>query len=396
MESNNFSSESMSSSDGFQIAEGDSLNNDVAIPALETTQKEEEERVLNEVLASIKIDPTDELKPPEVALEQKATYGENPILATQGNMSAVIGKAKSRKSFYVNMVLAAVLKEQEHNGLKGSLPEDKRGVLYFDTEQGIYHVQLAVKRICQQIDDDNPANLTVYPLRKFKPSVRVKLIEYAIENTPNVGFVVIDGIRDLVTSINDEDQATEITSLLMKWSEEKELHIMCVLHQNKNDSNARGHIGTELMNKSETVLSVTIDRSDKAVSVVEAEYCRNIAPEPFAFEVINNLPVIVKDYKPRQSKKEQQFDLFNLSEKMQCDLLDIAFTHNAEMTYSELVSQIQVAVKNIYSENVGINKVKAMVTNCKNNNYLHQEKERAPYTRTTPPPIFPFKGFNNL
>ena len=167
----------------------------------------------------------------------------------------------------------------------------------------------------------------------------------------------------------------------MKWREENEIHIACVLHQNKNDTNARGHIGTELMNKSETVLSVTVDAADKAVSVVVAEFCRNIAPERFAFEVIDNLPEIVEDYKPRQSKREQQFDLFNLCDRQKNELLDIAFQETNKLSYSELVAQIQVAIKNHYLVDVGIVKTKNFIVNCKNNKLLFQEKEREPYTR---------------
>lgn len=371
----------------FQIADNDSLNNDVINTTPEPQLNDLVEPDLSEILASIRINPTDELNPPEVAWEQVATFGDNPIMGTLGNISTVIGKAKSRKSFFVNMVVAAVLQGGEFKGFKGCLPSNKRRILYFDTEQGRYHVQLALKRICDQVGDPTPLNLDVYSLRKFRPDQRLALIEHTIENTPNVGFVVIDGIRDLVTSINDEEQATEITSLLMKWSEEKELHIMCVLHQNKNDSNARGHIGTELMNKSETVFSVTVDSTEKHISKVEAEYCRNKSPESFAFEIVDNLPEIAEDYKFNKNTKKQKFDLLSLPDTQKEKILEVAFTNNDEMCYSELVSQIQLSVKSLHSETVGQGKVKTFITYCKNNNLTCQQKERAPYTRNATPKL---------
>lgn len=368
----------------FLIPEGDSLNNDVLNPVDANTQEATAKPDLSEILSSIKINPTDELYPPEVAWEQIANYGDNPIMGTLGNISTVIGKAKSRKSFFVNMVVAAVLKGGDFKGFKGCLPSNKKRILYFDTEQGIYHVQLAVKRICDQVGEPNPNNLDVYPLRKFRPDQRLALIEHTIENTPDVGFVVIDGIRDLVTSINDEDQATAITSDLMRWSEERQIHIICVLHQNKNDTNARGHIGTELMNKSETVFSVTVDSVEKHVSKVEAEYTRNISPEPFAFEVIDNLPEIAEDFKVKKNTKKQKFDLFNLCNQQRNELLDVAFQDQNKLGYKELVSQIKIATKNYYSEDVGIVRVKDFITDCKTNKLLFQEKERQPYTRKDP------------
>jgi hypothetical protein len=138
-------------------------------------------------------------------------------------------------------------------------------------------------------------------LRKFNPSERLALIEEGIKSNPNVGLIVVDGIKDLVTSINDEAEATMIASKLLKWTEEHNIHIMCVLHQNKGDERARGHIGTELQNKAETVLSVIKDEQNKNVSIVEPVYCRDMEPEPFAFEVdLEGMPRIIEDWQPKE------------------------------------------------------------------------------------------------
>src|SRR5690606_13337193 len=154
----------------------------------------------------------------------------------------------------------------------GCLPTDKRMVLYIDTEQGRYHVQSAVKRICRMIGVSEPDNLRIFGLRSLSPAERLVVIDYAISTTENLGFVAIDGIRDLVTSINDEDQASMMATKLLKWTDERQIHIATVLHQNKGDNNARGHLGSELVNKAETTLSITKNPQDKDISIVEAEY----------------------------------------------------------------------------------------------------------------------------
>ena len=81
----------------------------------------------------------------------------------------------------------------------------------------------------------------------------------AIYRTENVGLVVIDGIRDMVYDINSSSESTKVISLLMTWTGERNIHIHTILHQNKGDEHARGHIGTELSNKAETVLQVEKD-----------------------------------------------------------------------------------------------------------------------------------------
>lgn len=60
----------------------------------------------------------------------------------------------------------------------------------------------------------------------------------------------------MVCDINSPGESTRIISKLMQWTDEKQIHLHTILHQNKGDENARGHIGTELNNKAESVLLV--------------------------------------------------------------------------------------------------------------------------------------------
>lgn len=335
---------------------------------------------LKEILQGLEVNPTDELKPPQIAWEQQK--GEHSaILGTLGNFSLIIGKAKSRKSFFINIAVSAVLnKDLLLNQFAGRLPEGKKRVLYFDTEQGKYHVQLALKRICAQINEPIPQNLSVYHLRSKTPAERLQLIEYAINNTPNLGFVIIDGIKDLINSINDEAEATMIASKLLKWTEEKDIHILTVLHQNKSDNNARGHIGTELINKAETVLSVTKNEQDKDISIVEAQQCRNKEPEPFAFEINENgIPVIAENFEIRTESRKNKFDVLDLDKDLIFNLLESVFTHGEKFTYSELRIQLQIAYKNMFDKKLGDNRAKELITFCKNHKWIFQDKPKAPY-----------------
>ncbi len=249
------------------------------------SEKDAKTQKLNNLLSQLFVDPKEKLIRPQMAWSMiNEAKKEEYIIGTLGNFSLIIGKAKTKKTFFLNITVSSVISDKPIFGkFKSDLPASQNQVLYFDTEQGKYHVQQALKRICMQVNIDEPTNLKVYGLRSLKPSKRLKLIEHAINTISNIGFVVIDGIKDLVTSINSEEEATMISSKLLKWTEEKNIHIICVLHQNKSDNNARGHIGTELINKAETVLSVTVDKDDKKISVVIPEMTRNLEPEPFAF-----------------------------------------------------------------------------------------------------------------
>lgn len=339
---------------------------------------------LSKKLESCRVDVLEIIPPPEIAWEIREDNSEEfNILGTHGNFSLVKGKAKSKKSFFINMAIAAAVGiGLLQNKLRGPLKDGFNQVLYFDTEQSKYHVQKAVKRICSQIGVGIPSNLNTYGLRKSSPSERLKLVEYAIENTPNLGFVVIDGIRDLITSINDEAEASNIASNLLKWTEEYNIHIVVVLHENPGSDKARGHIGTELTNKAETVISLEVDKSDDKISTVTAGFCRNKSFKPFAFTITDEgLPQILEDYVIEMASKKKGFDVLALSPSDKFTLLQKVFKNGEGFQHSELVTQIKIVLDNKYqgTKGKGVTKIKELITASKNDGWLIQDGNRQPY-----------------
>ena len=340
---------------------------------------------LFEKLESYKIDISKVIPPPEIAWEIRDDESEEFILlGTLGNFSMVKGKAKSKKSFFINMAIAAAVgKELIQNKLRSPLKDDFNQVLYFDTEQSEWHVQKAAKRVCKQLNVNNLANLSTYNLRKLSPSERLKLIEFAIENTPSLGFVVIDGIRDLVTSINDEAEASNIASKLLKWTEEYNIHIVVVLHENPGSDKARGHIGTELMNKAETVIALQVDKSDDKISTVTAGFCRNKSFKSFAFTITDEvLPQILENYDIEMKAKKKGFDVLNLSSEDKFQVLEKVFENGEGFQHGELITQIKIVLDNRYTgtKGKGQSKIKQLITESKNNGWLIQDGSRQPYT----------------
>jgi len=267
-------------------------------------QEQRYDSKVEELLKQAKIDPKKPLSLPPVCLSLIGSDGKEGIIGSLGDFSLVIGKAKSKKTFCISMFLASMVQSMTtQERIKGELPIGKKRVIFFDTEQSEFYVQKVLHRVFKIIGS-TPEHFEAYCLRKFTPGERLQLIDTAIQSIPDLGFVAIDGIRDLVTSINDEEEATKIASFILKWTQEKQIHIIAALHQNKGDLNARGHLGTELVNKAQTVLSVSRDPNNKNISIVEAEFCRDSEPETFAFYVDEEgLPQIIAEFIPNQLPK---------------------------------------------------------------------------------------------
>ena len=327
-------------------------------------------------LEKCRIKPSDKILEPPVCLTIKNSDGSEAVFGTLGNISTILGKAKSKKTFSLALVVSATLRNDTlFNKLTGKLPDNQKNVLYFDTEQSNYHTQIAIKRICQLAQTMNPVTLFAYGLRSKSPAERLMLIEHAVYNTPQIGLLVIDGIKDLISSINDEEQATYITSKLLKWSEEKNIHIVTILHQNKGNEHARGHIGTELINKSESVYSVSTTKN-KQTSVFEAVFCRGKEPEPFAFQINDKgIPELIKDFKPDKAFHD------DFSEEKIWQLIQEAFKPTGSaLGYKDLTNQL----KSVYylshgPSTIGDNKAKEIISLSKKYNMIYQEKEKKPY-----------------
>ncbi len=135
----------------------------------------------------------------------------------------------------------------------------------------------------------------------------------------------------------------------MQWTDERQIHLHTIPHQNKGDENARGHIGTELNNKAETVILVEKDKDDKEISKVEALHIRAMDFAPFGFRINEqSLPELVEDYEPKESHtgrpKKEPFDPYKeIPEAVHHRALSNAFANGAVSKYENLIVALQAA-----------------------------------------------------
>ena len=324
---------------------------------------------------------TDEFTLPPVVLQA----GE-AIIGTLGNFSVSTGKAKAKKTFNVSAIVAAALINGKVLEYQASFPESKRIILYFDTEQSPYHCQLVMQRILRLAGlpiDKEPQNLKFSHLRAIAdPNERREIIRYAIYHTPNVGLVVIDGICDLMLDINNSTEATKLVGDLMQWTSEQNIHIQAVLHLNKGDDNARGHIGTELNNKAETVLQITRDNTMPERSIVVSSIIRSKPLEKFAFrlkEVEDDIciPQIDLSYSDNE-RKSHRFSYQELSDNEHRKTLESVFSTSEILPYSKLIVALKEAYAEVVGQSYGQTKLKELLQFLLNKSIVVKE-ERGKY-----------------
>ena len=257
------------------------MNEQNNLPPLDTSPEAvqaELNRQRNEELRPYWLDPREDYPEPYYMLE----YNGVPF-STIGGIQAISGQKKNGKSFVLTQLMAAILgqgSERTAQYLPGLKVPDRTieylghqpSVLYVDTEMEKLNSAKVLRRVhwlCDWPMNEPQERFNVLWLKNMPRDDREKahlkrwrLIRMAIEAvSPDIVF--IDGIRDLLSSINDEDSGTQILAELATMAENRRMCIWNALHQNPRinsdgeDAKMRGWIGTELGNKvSDTFISI--------------------------------------------------------------------------------------------------------------------------------------------
>ena len=275
------------------------------------------EQIRWDTLRPYLLDPRQDYPEPYHMLE----YNGVPF-SKVGGLAAISGQKKNGKSFVLTQLMAAILgngNEHTQRYLPGLRVPDRTieylrdirkddnylpKVLYIDTEMEKLSSAKVMRRVhwlCgwdMKIPDDRfavlwlknmPADENIKAYKK-----RYDLIRIAIEAIqPDVVF--IDGIRDLLSSINDEESGTQILNELGGLAEDRQMSIWNALHQNpsrKNDDDEgkmRGWIGTELGNKvSDTLVSIKTKTANGVTFTVKQQDARDKDLDDWKFEVTDD------------------------------------------------------------------------------------------------------------
>lgn len=329
----------------------------------DTTKQEAKIEDILQKVNKARVDPN----APVEAAPMIASIQETSI-ATLGNFSALIGKAKSKKTFFITLLVGIFLRAKM-DFIQAYEVAGKKRIIWFDTEQSRYHFTKAFRRALELSNGERFYEIEAYALRSESPADRLRIMDYILRDlneSKDIAFVVIDGIRDLVMDINDPKEATTILTWLMKVTEEMNLHICTIIHQNKGDNNARGHLGTEIVNKAETVISIQKDSDN--ISSVWPEFCREIEFKPFAFTVNeSSLPQILEKYSPErneQNNRRRTKSQAVSSDELQIKLMAKVFATKECLGYSELVAEVIKHGYSVFGNTFGSNIAKGLISDC--------------------------------
>jgi len=320
-----------------------------------------------------KIDINEEIPLPEIILSICDPNGGNKrMVMTRQNISCVTAQAKVGKTFLIKLIISACLnKSVFQNRLHSEMPVNRDKILYIDTEQSKYHVQLGLKQMRDLVNENSKdqANnfnsvsnrIDVYQFDAVGTETRYEYVKELIYSK-EYSLVIIDGISDLSIDTNDLKLADKLVTDLRIWATENDLHILNVIHLNPGDLShkMKGHLGTKLADKSETVLGVSIDKNNASVRLVQSLATRNRKPDPFAFEIMENGNPNIVDYEFQEfsnlrSKKEPAKTKKDKLDENSFNIINGCFTDSDEkgVQYAELCMRVRREFLKLTSEVLG-------------------------------------------
>lgn len=345
-----------------------------------------------------KIDINEEIPLPEIILSICDPNGDNKrMVMTRQNISCVTAQAKVGKTFLIKLIISACLKKSVfQNRLHSEMPKDRDKILYIDTEQSKYHVQLGLKQMRDLVnenatDENNNFNavssrIDVYQFDAVGTDMRYNYVRELIYSK-KYSLVIIDGISDLSIDTNDLKLADKLVTDLRIWATECDLHILNVIHLNPGDLShkMKGHLGTKLADKSETVLGVSIDKDNANLRLVQSLATRNRKPDSFAFEILDNGNPNIVDYdftelgaKSKREPTKTRKDL--LREKSNEILLDVyANADELGFMYADLCDRIRRSVLKVTQKSIGAVYAKEFLKECIEKSFIIVETKNRRY-----------------
>ena len=216
----------------------------------------------------------------------------NTIIVIQGQKG--VHKSRLTENF-----CAAFLNMNTNNDFIGFrvAPLKRFHVVYIDTERNLNdQFPYAVQRIKERAGfhkTDRPKNFEAVSLIEIERSERFEAITEYLKDVrqqhENENIVVVfDVVTDSIGNFNDPKESMKLLDHLNMIINSHNVTFICVIHENPNsfgDSKARGHLGTEIVNKASTVISIGYEKgaSGKRTDLITAKFLhtRNTKlPEP--------------------------------------------------------------------------------------------------------------------
>ena len=214
------------------------------------------------------------------------TLGGKYGLIARANLHTLQGQKKAGKSAAGLALIVAAIKG-EFIGITPS--RENLAVLWIDTEQDKNTLRQKAKAVLSMAGRETmPESLKIVTLRGYgSPADALAATLQAIaENAAD--FVFLDGVVDLCQAFNDEEKSRAVVRQLEAHAEKYGAAILGLIHTNKYNDEARGHLGAIMQQKSAEIYQVNKEGDTAQVS---QPFSRFAPVPPFSFTFADDFKI---------------------------------------------------------------------------------------------------------
>lgn len=250
------------------------------------------------------------------------------VISTRGNIMTLVGPPKAGKSALINAILAGAmvpLDDVQPDLLGLSIEQNKlnKAVVHVDGEQSLYDHYKGMKRLLDQTTGGKMPNwFHSYNFRAFEVQTRKAFLQFicerASEENGGIHIIVLDGGADFVLDTNDQKESNEVVRMFETLAIKYNCPVVVILHFNPGTQKGRGHFGSQLERKSETVLSV-VKNEESEISTIKGKLLRNSGCIPqlqFIYDTDKGHHVHFGVLSKASKEEEKKLELQQLAEKI--------------------------------------------------------------------------------
>jgi|GEM_PF-3971046 len=183
-----------------------------------------------------------------------------------GNLTSIVALAGIGKSSVCEAISSAAITSNADNlGFEITIPNPR--VLYIDTERVHSDHWTSWKRVMKRAgvkEGENVDHVDWYAIVTLTTvEEKRKLLEDLLEKN-KYDFVLLDTVADFLTDVNSIEQTAELSNWIRGLANEHGFTTILTIHSNpsqEGSNKARGHLGSELLRRSETVFKLEHDRT---------------------------------------------------------------------------------------------------------------------------------------
>lgn len=178
-------------------------------------------------------------------------------LLSKGGIMTLCAKSGIGKSSVMEAFISSHLNaESDSLGVNLFLGEDHPKILFIDTERSKWEVHSAWSKLMKRAiltENDDTSNLLYASLKKLNVLEKREYIDSILELNNNIGLVIFDGASDFLNNTNDMVESNKFIEWINTFNDN--IALAFTIHTNPTDDKPRGHLGSELCRKSESVLN---------------------------------------------------------------------------------------------------------------------------------------------